>query len=346
VTFFADAARPLGAHFLVTTLVPAPAAAAELVLDRHWLTAAGGGEPIVATAPNAHPDVFRLIREGSVRVIWGERLLDTTPVGLEASFQFTVPADLAIPGLVEAGLWDAERNRALGWSARIAVVIPTAAELFEVDDRGRWLTAYEPSDTGDGGMILTFDLASGRLIDQIPVQAGQRVLALTPDLDYAWVAENVARGHLARLDLRSRDVDLPVTLSVGTAPYREIKAQVDRRDPRLWLVSATSSTFQTLLAAYAGNTLLPSPARPGTIPIQTDDRGRYLVNQREACVLDPDIGLSECIVLTSSTRLTVSALWGRFAFAGGEVFDLSMRSESPRLAGSAISTGTGAIVLK
>lgn len=286
-----------------------------LTLERDWLPAASEAGSLKATLVDAGPDAFQLIQTGQMKVRWKGAVLDTEPIYNEPSFEFTVPAELRTPGLTEFTLWDAARGLPLAFSGRVAIIILTPAEIFEVAPEINRVVAYEPDEgSGVGGRIAVYALSTGGLVETIPLVAPQQVLAFTPDMQYAWIAENLPAGELARFGLSSRQLDQRFQVTAGFPPHVRLRAQVDRGDPSLLIVEA-----QFPIRVFRNGSALPGADRFSHLfPLPMDDRGRYIVDGDEACRLDSSLGFTDCVVLP---KTGVTTLWKEKLRTSGNVFD-------------------------
>jgi hypothetical protein len=221
---------------------------AELVqLKRDWLPAATGAESLQFSIPFPTPHEFALALAGDIRVDWNGSLIPTyATIDKQATYitlllEFTVPPELRRPGVVDFTLWDAANQRQLAYRGRVTVAIPTAAKIYEADPASDRVVAYVPNgEAPDGGRVDVYSLMSGALVETIPLFAPQQVLAFTPDTTFAWIVENLNQGRVARLNLRSRQLDQTIQITAGNPPFSLIQAQVDRLDPNLLMVFASS----------------------------------------------------------------------------------------------------------
>lgn len=299
--------------------------AVELKLDRDWLPAAAGDEPIQVDVVGATPNLIELIHSDRLRVLWNGAQIRTKPREDGVAFEFTVPAELRTPGLVTLGLFDAAGGRILTPTARVAVVILGRAEFVEADpDSDRVVTYQAAEGSVTGGTINVFQLSTGVLVESISLPSDQRVLAFTPDTNQAWVAENIPQGLLARLDLSTRQVNARIRVTHESPPYDRLAAQVDRLDPRLLLVLVSAeNSLLAEIRAYNETSALPNRlpgVSPGGLPLATDDRGRYIALASSTCALDPELGFADCTEFPTSGILR--AAWKDKGSDGCGIFDL------------------------
>jgi uncharacterized protein (TIGR03437 family) len=288
-----------------------------MAVSTNWLTAASGTEPVEITLAHLSPSVYQLLSEGAIAVRWNGQILPTQVISND-SLQFTVPPALRVPGLTEFVLWDSKAHQPLPFRAWISVIIPTVAEVFEADPASNRVVAAVGGDgtaSGTGGKISVYSLTSGALQSTVPVPGSQRVLAFTPDTQYAWLAVDEKQGKVARLNLSSQQIDEPLQ-AVGGGP---LSAEVFRRDPRIVIVESGGGTY-----AYLNGALLPNAAPPfSSVPFPVDANGRLLTTLGQTCDMDAGLGFINCVAVLPGNRSSWQAVWKNKAATQGGVTDLT-----------------------
>jgi uncharacterized protein (TIGR03437 family) len=292
-----------------------------------WIHAYAGTESVNVNLLNPAPETFELLYQGAVSVRWNGHFLPVQiNLGTPPSVTFVVPASLNTPGLAEFTLWNTLAGQPLPYGGRVVVVIPVKAALYEVDVAGDRLVAAitgDGTDSGTGGQVNIYSISSGALKQSAPIPMTGRVLALSPDTQFAWVASDEANGKIARLDLANGQLDTPFQVSLGSSPPYTLSAQVDTQDTRVLFV-LTSSRGNSKLQAYVEGVLLPNPAPDGTtLPLALDDRGRFLVYRGQACIVDSTAGFTNCVVLVPGQISQLQAVWKNYAVAAGGLIDLT-----------------------
>ncbi|MEO8659176.1 MAG: hypothetical protein ABI693_11940 [Bryobacteraceae bacterium] len=264
--------------------------------------------------------------QGTVNVRWNGHFLPVQiDLGTQPTVTFVVPESLRAPGLAEFTLWDTSAGQPLPYDGRVLVVIPVSAAIFEVDVAADRLVASitgDGTDSGTGGQVNVYSFASGAVKQNIPIPPAQRVLALSPETQFAWVATDEANGKIARLNLSSGQLDTPFEVSLSSPPPYKLSAQVDPQNTAILFV-VTTSLRDSKLQAFVGGTLLPGAAPDGTqLPLALDDQGRFLVSKGQACVVDSTAGFINCVVLLAGQKGQLQAVWKQTAFVGSAAIDL------------------------
>jgi uncharacterized protein (TIGR03437 family) len=298
-----------------------------VVTTPNWLPAATSGQTVTVAFLNPPASFYEILGENAIGIRWNSQILPGQSTLQNVSVTFSIPAALLVPGITEFVLWNSNEQQPLPYSGWIPVIIPTAAQIFEADPVSGQVAAAVGADgtgTGTGGQITIYQLSTGVVTQSIPVLQGQRVLAFTPDTAYAWVAENEAQGQIARLNLSTGAVDQPIQITGGSPPY-SLTAQVYRANPAVLIVSVQDQTGTGKTWAYANGSLLPNPAPGGSLlPFGTDDTGRFLMANGQACVLDPAAGFTNCVSFAPYPNCPGSqAAWQSKWFCNGSVYDLT-----------------------
>lgn len=271
-----------------------------------WLPAGSGSGKLTAGIPDRNPHIARKIYQGSIRVVWKGQPLTTHPVESPdmPSFEFDVPAALRPPGVVDFYPWDAESQRALAYSGRVIVIIPTMAQIFEADLHTDRVVAYLAQNydreihgqiLATGGWIDVYRLSTGLPVERIALSESQQVLAFFPNTMHAWIGD-AAQCLISRLNLETRETDQSIQIALGAPPCSLWGAQIDRQDTRFLIIQASAGNRSNTMVYFDGSPL-PMQGIERSLPIDRDDRGRYLFGLN-ACRLDSLLGFTDCEVLT------------------------------------------------
>ena len=308
---------PMWRLLAVLILAVAHVYGVQVRLSRGLITAGSGNGKLTAGIPDRNPHIARKIYRGSIRVVWKGQPLAARPVVDPdmPSFEFDVPAALRTPGVIDFYLWDAESQRALAYSGRVIVIIPTIAQIFEADLHTDRVVAYLAQNydreihgqiLATGGWIDVYRLSTGLPVERIALSESQQVLAFFPNTMHAWIGD-AARCLISRLNLETRETDRSIQIALGAPPCRLWDAQIDRQDTRFLIVQAGAGNRSSTMVYFDGSPL-PMQGIERSLPIDRDDRGRYLFGLN-ACRLDSLLGFTDCEVLTRALPPGVEELY-------------------------------------
>jgi len=276
-----------------------------------------------------------MLSAGTLAVRWNQQVF---PVSLyvannELQAEFTVPASACKPGLVDAVLWNTATQQPLPYRVWVSVVLPTRGSIFEADPTSdRFVSAGVGSPATiaqSGDSIDIFQLSTGKLIQTVPLSPPQRVVAFTPDTQYAWVVQDDQQGRLARLNLATQKLDEQIQVHYPKPPNSVsestiLGAQVYREDPRILLVVTGNQGF---LLEYVDGVPVNngSPTNWQTsYPLVLDDIGRVMIGSQELCEVSATIGFSNCQPMSVKVGFWPTAVWsGKYVDTSGNVRDVS-----------------------
>lgn len=214
---------------------------------------------------------------------------------------FLVPSSLRRPGFAKLEVWDTKNGLPLRFRMRVPVLFVNNSpfrepvDMFVDEPADRVVGAYSDYQAPRGGSIQIWSLSTGSLVEAIPIEAGQRVLALSPDGQFVWLASGVG-GRVSRLNLstkvRDQEVVLPIANDAGAVLPLPLAGSFEANNPDALLL-ASPRTYQTFLI-YQGK-LAPSIFQGLPIlPIRINDQGRYLFGDGKSCVFDQQNVFSDC----------------------------------------------------
>lgn len=286
-----------------------------------WLPAATDSGPIVFSIEGLPAAIYAMLSSGTLAVRWNQQFL---PVNLysannELQADFSVPASACTPGLIDAVLWNTATQQPLPYRVWVPVILPTQASIFEADPASNRVVsagAGAPGTTAQNGdSIEVFQLSTGKLMQTIPLSAPQRVVAFTPDTQYAWVVQDDQHGLLARFNIATQAFDEKFQVTYPTPPNSVPEstiwgAQVYRQDPQILLVVTGNAGF---VLEYVDGTLVNngSPTNwQSSYPLVLDDTGRVMIGSQEVCQVSATAGFSNCQPVSVPSRDSPTAIWG------------------------------------
>ena len=286
-----------------------------------WLPAATDSGPIVFSIEGLPAAIYAMLSSGTLAVRWNQQFL---PVNLysannELQADFSVPASACTPGLIDAVLWNTATQQPLPYRVWVPVILPTQASIFEADPASNRVVsagAGAPGTTAQNGdSIEVFQLSTGKLMQTIPLSAPQRVVAFTPDTQYAWVVQDDQHGLLARFNIATQAFDEKFQVTYPTPPNSVPEstiwgAQVYRQDPQILLVVTGNAGF---VLEYVDGTLVNngSPTNwQSNYPLVLDDTGRVMFGAQEVCQVSATAGFSNCQPISVPSRDSPTTIWG------------------------------------
>lgn len=287
-----------------------------------WLRAGSGSGAIKVTISNVSPETYQLLAAGNVGIRWHDHII---PAQFNLNtLDFDVPPELRVPDYTEFVFWDLESQRPLPYGGWIPVLIPiSSTSIFEVDSsRDRVAVAAGLTRDGPGGQILVYHLSTGKLAQTIDIPSSQRVLAFTPDTEFAWILQDEAQRILGRLNLTSGAVDQTIQ-AASSLPSASLSAQVYRADPRILILSNNANGGEIATAYLNGSPLLGKTPSTIKLPLSTDDRSRPLLPGGRVCDLTPAAGFTNCTLLIPGLTVDFLGAWKNTAVTSTIAFDRS-----------------------
>ncbi len=328
---------PLGAVVaLAAVLVCCPAVGQDVVfkLKPNRLPAAIESDPLGLSLDPMDPVVYDLLMRGMLAIRWGETVLPVSykkPIGWrDIEIQSPIPGELRRPGLYDVVLWNLETNQALPYRDWVSVYIPSKCEMIEVNVESDVVAAANP--VYETNRIEIYRLSTGALLSTIPLPDPQKVVAFTPDAEYAWIALDESKRKLVRLRLSDQSIDQQVETEGIWSVGSYFEAAVSRRDPRILVLAFEASTGWTYRMFADGH---PLPVIPDTYPMKRvfDGEGRIGLHSSQVplrlCDVDAAAGMVNCRQLNLPDNFyTRNALWNslygvwdHYALIYGEIVD-------------------------
>lgn len=312
---------------LAAVLLPATAQSQRMLLNRNWLPAATGEEPLRISIWLTSPNLYEMFARGVVVARWNGAFLPVRMISsdwlsglISMSLEIVVPPTLRTPGFVELVLWNREEQSPLPFRAWVSVIIPAQATAIEADPSNDRVVAAIAGGPSFDASIAIYRLSTGELIQNAALPSASRVLVFTPDTAYAWVLLDENHGTIARLHLASGQLDQHIRTSdrPPDSSFR-LSAEIYRTDPRILIVAEGGVT-----RAYADGNPLPNAApAPWRPPFVFDDRGRFVSLNGTACEIDAFAGFTNCTPLSPGRSLHVNGVWKGKVLSFNEVIDLA-----------------------
>lgn len=301
--------------------------AAELVLDP-VVVVAGQGDQVISFGQSVKtPTVLDLAFRGKLAIRLGR---ESVPVSVtfstsgDMNVTVTIPGALCKPGIFETTLWNTETNLALPFRTFLPFAIPTAGSVAVANpDLGKLVVGgLGDPQYPQGDRIDTFSLATGSLLDSIPIPAPQTVYTVTPDLQYAWLMlSNSPPATFVRMNLATRQIDQRITFPVGFYVPRHEELFVFRDDPRFLYVKM-GADISNVNGFFEGQSI-PLSDRPLMPPVI--DQGRLLTTGPSGlrmCKPTPT-GFENCTQVQGAAAIQVTGFNNGRVFGNGSVMDAS-----------------------